>query len=62
MRVETPPTSSDTSREFLLQWSHAHVRVETHVYVGTIFQENVLQWSHAHVRVETKLGGSYATS
>src|SRR6266404_3990370 len=35
-----------------LQWNHAHVSVEMHLYIAATLQVRRLQWNHAHVSVE----------
>ena len=53
MRVETTSRAGLAGPMDQLQWSHAHVRVETLVWRVQKDFFDQLQWSHAHVRVET---------
>ncbi len=37
----------------MLQWGHAHSRVETRSATSRRSKASMLQWGHAHSRVET---------
>ncbi len=45
--------ASEGDNDPLLQWGHAHSRVETPLLIETPAAVMLLQWGHAHSRVET---------